>query len=192
MMLTTCPECGGAVTRATDTFDVHIGRRTVAVRGEYERCQGECREFYFAPGEMDSLMVRASSTIRAQDGLLLPSEIKALRHRSGLTQTQLEELLGAGAKTVVRWEKGTVIQNGATDTLLRVLRDVPESLQYLLNERGIIPKVVPLIPKVRTIAYHYEATMAPTSSPITALSVVASESSDLNVVMPFERAELIA
>lgn len=139
-ILTSCPECGGSVSRGMHTFDVHIGRRTVTLSSECERCQGECQEVYFAPGEMDAAMMQASATIRSQEGLLTPGEIKALRKRIGLTQPQLESLLGAGPKTLVRWEKGTVIQNGAADTLLRVMRDVPEALQYLLNSRQLSPR----------------------------------------------------
>ena len=145
-MLTTCPECGGRITRARHAVDVHIGRRTVAVEGEYARCTGECAEFYFAAGEMDAALSRATEVIRANEGLLTPADIKALRKRIGLTQPQLEHLLGAGLKTVTRWEKGTVIQNGAADTLLRVIRDVPEALTYLLRARQVVPKVVPRMP----------------------------------------------
>jgi putative zinc finger/helix-turn-helix YgiT family protein len=139
-VLTTCPECGGCIVRARHTFDVHIGRRTVAVDGDYARCAGNCAEFYFAAGEMDAVMTRATEVIRADEGLLTPADIKALRKRIGLTQPQLEHLLGAGLKTVTRWEKGAVIQNGATDTLLRLIRDVPEALTYLLRARLVVPK----------------------------------------------------
>lgn len=135
-MLSVCPACGGAIVRGRHTFDVHVGRRTVSVAGEYLRCEGECREFYFAPGEMDAAMITASETVRREEGLLTPADIRSFRKRVGLTQPQLENLLGAGPKTVTRWEKGTVIQNGATDTLLRVMRDVPEALSYLLRQRG--------------------------------------------------------
>lgn len=79
------------------------------------------------------------------EGLLPPADIKALRKRVGLTQPQVEQLLGAGLKTVTRWEKGAVIQNGAADTLLRLLRDVPEALTYLLRARQVVPKVVPKV-----------------------------------------------
>jgi HTH-type transcriptional regulator / antitoxin MqsA len=142
-VLTTCPECGGCIVRARHTFDVHIGRRTVAVEGEYARCTGACAEFHFAAGEMDAVLSRASEVVRANEGLLSPADIKALRKRIGLTQPQLEHLLGAGLKTVTRWEKGTVIQNGAADTLLRLLRDVPEALTYLLRARKVVPRTAP-------------------------------------------------
>lgn len=141
-MNATCVVCGGTTARGNHAFDVRIGRRTVAVPGEYERCTGACGEFYFAPGEMDAVMRHASDVIRSEENLLTPAAIKAFRVRAGLTQVQLEVLLGAGPKTVVRWEKGTVIQNGATDTLLRVIRDVPAAFQFLMRERNMIPKVM--------------------------------------------------
>ena len=72
-MLTICPDCGGAVSRGHDTFEARIGRRTVSVPGDYERCRGECGEFYFAPGEMDAVMKRASAIIRAEEKLLTPN-----------------------------------------------------------------------------------------------------------------------
>lgn len=192
-MLSTCPECGGRVTRGRHSFDVHVGRRTVAVEGEYSRCTGECAEFYFAAGEMDAVMTRATAVIRAEEGLLTPAEIKALRKRIGLTQPQLEQLLGAGLKTVTRWEKGTVIQNGATDTLLRLIQDVPEALQYLLRSRAVVPKVVPLIPELRTVSYQFHASMVQTSvSPHPALDLSIRESLSSDDVVPVQLAEMIA
>ena len=89
---------------------------------------------------MDLAMKRASDVVHSTELLLTPDEIKAIRHQFGLTQTEFERLLGAGPKTVVRWERGTVIQNGATDALLRVLRDVPEALAYLLDARLIVSR----------------------------------------------------
>ncbi len=192
-MLTTCPECGGRITRGRHSFDVHVGRRTVAVEGEYSRCSGECGEFYFAAGEMDAAMIRATEVIRAEEGLLTPGEIKALRKRIGLTQPQLEELLGAGLKTVTRWEKGTVIQNGATDTLLRLIRDVPEALQYLLRARKVVPKVVPLVPEPRRVSYRFMTSPAQDGiAPHAAFDIRTQESSCSDDVVPVQLAEMMA
>lgn len=191
-MLTTCPDCGGAVSRGHDTFEARIGRRTVSVPGDYERCRGDCGEFYFAPGEMDAVMKRASAIIRAEEKLLTPNEIKAFRKGIGLTQQQLEDLLGAGPKAVGRWEKGTVIQNGATDTLLRLLRDVPQALQHLLAERGIVPDIVPLVPAPRSVSYQYVAVAGGVPVVRETLTVSARETRDMDVPVPVERAERIA
>lgn len=192
-MLTTCPECGGRITRGRHTFDVHIGRRTVAVEGDYTRCNGECAEFYFAAGEMDAVMTRATEVIRAQEELLTPSEIKALRKRIGLTQPQLEHLLGAGLKTVTRWEKGTVIQNGATDTLLRLIRDVPEALQYLLREREVVTNVVPLVPEARCVSYRFSVQSAYAAALSHAtFDIRTQETLSSDDVVPVQVAEMIA
>lgn len=154
--LSDCPVCGGALVRQEDSFDAHVGRRVVAVPGTYTRCT-VCREFLFAPGEMDDVLRRASDAIRGQENLLGPSEIRAIRMGLGLTQSQLEQLLGTGPKTVVRWEKGTVFQNSGTNTLLEILRDVPEAAEYLFAKRGVDRKVVPLRPKLRNVSYSYAA-----------------------------------
>ena len=190
-MLTNCPDCGGAISRCHDTFEARIGRRTVSVPGEYERCR-DCGEFYFAPGEMDAVMKRASAVIRSEEGLLTPSEIKSLRKGIGLTQPQLENLLGAGPKTVLRWEKGTVIQNGATDTLLRLLRDVPEALQHLLAEREIVPKVVPLVPVRRRVSYQYRIVADGDAVVHETLTVSPRELREVELPVPVERAERLA
>jgi HTH-type transcriptional regulator/antitoxin MqsA len=74
--------------------------------------------------------------VRREEGLLMPDEIREIRQRYGLSQADLERLIGAGPKTVVRWERGTTFQNRTADTLLRVLRDHPEVMAELTRERG--------------------------------------------------------
>jgi putative zinc finger/helix-turn-helix YgiT family protein len=81
--------------------------------------------------------LRAAAVIRAEDGLLAPDDIVGLRKKYGLTQAQLERLIGAGAKTVVRWERGRVAQNKTADTLLRVLLDHPEVVTELKRKNGL-------------------------------------------------------
>jgi len=131
-----CFECGGTMQPVQETRPVRVGKRKVTVEEEFLRCVA-CGEEAYAPGQMNESMRRASNEIRREDGLLLPDEIVAIRTRLGLSQAAFEQLLGVGAKTVVRWEKGTVFQNKATDQLLRVLRDVPGVCRYLSERQGI-------------------------------------------------------
>lgn len=130
-----CPECGGKVKRIRTVVTTRIGRRTIPVTGKFLQCQGECREIYFGPGEADDVSRRAAEIARTDSGLLTSQEIRDIRDQHDLTQQQLEQLLNVGPKTVVRWEKGTVVQNAATDTLLRLLRDVPAVYRYLRRAR---------------------------------------------------------
>ena len=67
-------------------------------------------------------------------GLLTGGEITDFRKTLGLTQAQLEKTLGVPAKTVARWEIGTVLQSCAADRFVRVLMAHPELVAELLAE----------------------------------------------------------
>src|SRR5436853_460487 len=64
-------------------------------------------------------------------GLLSAHEIRAIRERFGLTQADLSRILRLGANTVSRWESGRNVQTAAMDILLRMIRDLPGSIDYL-------------------------------------------------------------
>jgi HTH-type transcriptional regulator/antitoxin MqsA len=86
---------------------------------------------------MDATLRRAATVLREDEGLLSAKKIKALRERLGLSQSAFEQLLGVGPKTVVRWEKGTVFQNNATDSLLRVVDRFPEVVRFLADLHAV-------------------------------------------------------
>lgn len=96
-------------------------------------CTG-CGEVYLGIDEMERVQKAAASQMRESHGLLQPDDIRALRASLGLSQTGLEGLLGVGAKTVVRWEKGTVFQSATADRLMRLLRVMPEIAGVLSSE----------------------------------------------------------
>jgi putative zinc finger/helix-turn-helix YgiT family protein len=73
----------------------------------------------------------AIAIYRKKHGLLSADEIRALRELFGLTQVDLARLLRLGANTVSRWEAGRNVQTGAMDMLLRLLRDLPGSMEYV-------------------------------------------------------------
>jgi HTH-type transcriptional regulator / antitoxin MqsA len=89
---------------------------------------------YIGAAEVEQLQKAAASQVRASQGLLQPEEIKALRASLGLSQAAFEDLLGTGAKTVVRWEKGTVFQSATADRLMRLLREMPELKAALASD----------------------------------------------------------
>ena len=60
-----------------------------------------------------------------------PAEIQDIRERHGLTQAALAKLLRLGANTISRWESDRMVQTAAMDVLLRLIRDVPETLRFL-------------------------------------------------------------
>ena len=143
--IATCPLCGGFLEVVSEEREVRIGTRSARVRDQFSSCSA-CEEEYYAPGQMDATLRRASDAIRREEGLLTPHQIREIRQGLGLTQDAFEKLLGVGPKTVVRWEKGTVFQNRATDSLLRVVRAQPESARFLASLHGVLlpdrPKAV--------------------------------------------------
>jgi DNA-binding transcriptional regulator YiaG len=64
-------------------------------------------------------------------GLLIPSEMRALRNRLELTQKQIGELLQIGEKTWTRWETGKGRPSRSVNLLLRALHDRELSVEYL-------------------------------------------------------------
>jgi len=131
-----CHSCGGNARDVSDAVTLQIGSRSTSVEAERMRCDS-CGVEFFLPGQMEAAQRLASTRMREQEGLLAPEEVKAIRATYGLKQTELEAILGVGPKTVVRWERGTVFQNNATDALLRVLREMPAAMHFLARQRGI-------------------------------------------------------
>ena len=136
MKKTECGICGEDAFLVSEEREVSIGKRSAVVEDEFFRCSG-CGEKLYEPGQMDAVMVRASTAIREELGLLMPEEIKAIRESLELTQSDFEQLLRVGEKTVVRWERGTVFQNSATDVLIRAVQDVHGFADYLGSRAGI-------------------------------------------------------
>ena len=56
-------------------------------------------------------------------------DIRSIRERFG--QAELARLLRLGGNTISRWEAGRNVQTAAMDLLLRMIRDLPGSLDYL-------------------------------------------------------------
>lgn len=125
-----CHVCGGDARAIRELADVYIGRKLVVVESERMRCS-TCSAQFYLPGQMQAEQRAAVAKVRAAANLLDQQEIIAIRKRLGLTQSEMERLLGVGPKTVVRWERGTVFQNSATDKLLRIVGNVLGAAEYL-------------------------------------------------------------
>jgi HTH-type transcriptional regulator/antitoxin MqsA len=134
--MSACPVCEGPLEGVSEEREVRIGKRSARVRSQFSYCMA-CEEAYYAPGQMDADLRRASDAVRREEGLLTPDEIRGIRQRLRLTQEAFERLLGVGPKTVVRWEKGTVFQNRSTDSLIRVVGAQRETARYLAGLHGV-------------------------------------------------------
>lgn len=85
---------------------------------------------------VDNNTIRKSGKIlkefkRRVDGLLTAEQIKAIRLKLGLTQAELAEIVGGGAKSLARYESGKVCQSRGMDNLLRILDAYPHTLNLI-------------------------------------------------------------
>lgn len=98
------------------------------------RCPA-CHGIALRSDDLRRLEETAIGIYRKRAGLLSADEIRALRDQLGLTQVDLAHLLGLGPNTLSRWESGQYAQQAALDLLLRMIRDLPGSVQYLRDAR---------------------------------------------------------
>ena len=121
-MTVTCPICRGAELQVvTVPREIQAGDRTLlAYADELLECP-ECGERFITRDQAMASSRSRAAALRTHEHLLTPAEIRDIRGRFGLSQADLEGLLGVGAKTVVRWERGSVRQSRAVDALLRIL-----------------------------------------------------------------------
>ena len=134
-----CAVCDSQnVRRVHRKFAGRYGQNPVAVDGvEMYECDA-CGERFLTPEQARALSVAVKNQVRSELGLLSPEEIVEIRKKLGLSQSDLEHLLGLGSKVVTRWETGRVVQNKTADITLRLLDISPDnltSLQKMLQRR---------------------------------------------------------
>lgn len=125
-----CVMCGGNAIAVTERKLARYRDETVEVSRELFRCES-CQEGFFTPEQAHAYTRAVKDEVRKKHGLLSPQRIAEIRNKLQLSQHELEEILGIGAKVVVRWESGKVIQGGVQDSLLRLLEREPRVLEEL-------------------------------------------------------------
>jgi len=116
-----CPACDAA-----DHPFVLIQRETEQdFRGETFRVTSpalQCRHCGFGmlgPGHLDVLRIATHDAYRRKHGFLTSGEILSRRKAMGLSQKRFAEYLGVGSASIERWESGMLVQDKASDLLLR-------------------------------------------------------------------------
>ena len=131
-----CPICGAvALVEKSGEFRFEPpanipGGTIILANSTWEECE-VCHEVILLP----ELIERLEQQRYVRLGLLSPSEIKAIRIKAGLTQTEISEILGVGEKTYTRWENGKSLQNKSSDNLIRIFSNDPSSLKEIETQR---------------------------------------------------------
>lgn len=74
---------------------------------------------------------------RKAQKLLTSDEITELLVDLGLSEKELEQVLGLGPHSFTRWKKAQVCQSPSTDALLVALKRFPELIAVLAERRGL-------------------------------------------------------
>lgn len=126
-----CHACGTMMKEARGRLSVPVnGEQTAVSFVAHLKCP-KCGEVVLGIKEAKRLHEDAIALYRKSHGLLSADQIREIRQRFGLTQTDLARLLRLGGNTVSRWESGRNVQTGAMDLLLRLMRDLSGSVEYL-------------------------------------------------------------
>jgi putative zinc finger/helix-turn-helix YgiT family protein len=131
-----CAVCGAVLGNVTGKRMGYYRDETIEVESEFMRCEA-CGEQFFTPAQAKAHNRSIKNEVRKKYGLLPPEKIAEIRHKLELTQEELEELLGTGAKVVVRWESGKVIQGRGQDNMLRLLDRDPSVVEDLRQIRQL-------------------------------------------------------
>ncbi len=126
-----CSECGTPMREKKGRLKLPVNREEIAVPESPHLSCPKCHEVVLRFDDARKLRQRALEIYRRKYGLLSADEIRSIRERFGLTQAELARLLRLGANTISRWEAGRNVQTAAMDMLLRMIRDLPGSLDYL-------------------------------------------------------------
>lgn len=126
-----CPSCGTGMVQKRAALRLPVNGEDVSIPSALHLSCPKCGEIVLRFQDAKRLHEDAIAIYRKKHGLLSAYEIRAIRERYGLTQTDLARLLRLGANTVSRWESGRNVQTAAMDILLRLIRDLPGSIEYL-------------------------------------------------------------
>jgi putative zinc finger/helix-turn-helix YgiT family protein len=126
-----CPECGTPMAEKQASLKFPVNSEEIDVPASSHLSCPKCREVVLRFADARMLRQRAIEIYRRKYGLLSADDIRSIRERFGLTQTELARLLRLGTNTISRWEAARNVQTASMDMLLRMIRDLPGSLDYL-------------------------------------------------------------
>ena len=126
-----CSRCGTTMVERRAQLRLPVNGEDVAVPSALHMHCPKCDEIVLRSPDARRLQQDAISVYRKKHGLLSAAEIKAIRERINLTQAEFARLLRLGPNTISRWESGRNVQTAAMEMLLRLIRDLPGSVDYL-------------------------------------------------------------
>ncbi len=127
-----CPKCGARLVKHAKKEKIKYKGKSHDLDAFVLRCS-KCK--YEIDWDAEEYLKERIRFERSVDGFLTDEDIKRIRKKLGLTQKEMAEKLGVGAKNFARYENLSVRQGKAMDNLLRILDIYPRAIE-VLNVRG--------------------------------------------------------
>ena len=124
-----CPVCGTAnlIGETRDLTYTYGGRSTV-IRQSGDFCAA-CGEGIFTSEESEHYLAAVNAFRASVDAEpLVPTEVRRIRKKLGLSQKEAGEIFGGGIRAFSQYERGETRQGKALDKLLRLLDRHPDLL----------------------------------------------------------------
>jgi len=125
--------------------DIEVRKEFIKIEVRYYKCMG-CGEEFEDPRSDDDPLDKAYREYRRQHSMIQPEEIKSFRKKYGLTQNEMNHLLGWGGATLSRYENGALQDETHEKTLrlimeernlLKLIEETPDALSSEKRDRLI-------------------------------------------------------
>ena len=132
-----CASCESSdVREVVGDRTIKVGAYSVTIPAARHMVCNSCDEAYQTGEQAKELDAAVIEARRRHEGLLSGGDIRRIRLSVSLSQADLENALGIGPKTLVRWENNTSIQSKSIDDVLRLIELDPDNLRLLVRIRS--------------------------------------------------------
>lgn len=134
-----CPICGeGSLTPHVERITAEHRGVSREIESHYSVCD-HCGSEQAGPRELRANKRAMIAFKKEVDGLLTGAQVRALRERLGISQTEAARIFGGGPVAFSKYESDDVSQSDAMDRLLRLADELPEAFAILASEAGVSP-----------------------------------------------------
>jgi putative zinc finger/helix-turn-helix YgiT family protein len=118
--------------------DIKVRGEVITVEVKYYKCK-KCGEEFEDPCSGEDPLDKAYGEYRRRHGMMQPEEILESRKKYGLTQNEMNRLLGWGGATLSRYENGA-LQDETHEKALRLAIEPRNLLKLIEGTPNVLPE----------------------------------------------------
>lgn len=135
-----CPLCEeGNLREEQENIQINYKNKLINVQTKHSICDA-CEVEQLTTKQARQNKRASIAAKKLAEGLLTGKEVRALRLKLKLEQSDAAKIFGGGPKAFSKYENDEVMQSEAMDKLLRLTLENPANLAALKSKTGIKPK----------------------------------------------------